>query len=480
MVHPSPRWVFIALIVPALLFGQVNGDPPLPEYHPAKGLAGILKSVGSDTKNLEMTLWSEGFLELYPNVRAEIEGKGSATAPPALLAGKSDLAPMNRPMTDKEIDQLKQKYGYAPTALPTSLDMLAVYVHKDNPIKGLTLPQLDAVFSRTRKGGLKKRITTWSDLGLGGAWADKPIVLYGRNSVSGTYAFFKEHVLLNGDFKREVHEESGSAALVQAITDDRFAIGYSGIGYKTEGVRAVPLARGPASPFVPAETAHAHSGDYPLARRLILYVNHQPGSKLEPLRREFLRYIFSKQGQLDVARSGYLPIGEKTARQALKSVGVEPATGSSDEPGPAPRPGTVSRRPTAPKTLVARDGFALREDAGRWWVFRTGSKPLNAFDREGPPEQHVTRLHAASFGVTLKAPDLATLEEYLATEPGFVCKYETGRLWIFRAGSKDLAEYQKNGELAKHVTRPRAGPRGLSLKSPDADTLDAYQKLRRR
>jgi phosphate transport system substrate-binding protein len=476
MTAPSRRRVIIALVATASLFGKVKGDSELPAYRPTRGLAGTLTSVGSDTMNLEMTLWSEGFLRLYPNVRAEIEGKGSGTAPPALLAGKSQLAPMSRPMAAREVAEFKKKYGYPPTGLTASLDMLAVYVHKDNPIRGLTLPQLDAVFGRRRKAGLQRGVTTWGDLGLGGPWKDRPIVLYGRNSVSGTYAFFKEHVLLGGDYKGEVHEQPGSATVVQAVAADKYAIGYSGIGYKNADVRAVPLAKGPGSDFVPAQAAHASRGEYPLTRSLYLYVNYKPGTKLDPLRREFLCYAFSKQGQRDIAKAGYIPVSAKTAREALNSVGVAPAADSRVGPAAAPHPVKAAAGPTGRRPLQARAGFVLREDGGRWWVFRRGSKPLAAFDREGPPDRYVTRLRAAPYGVTLKAPDLATLEEYLAAEPGFVCKYEDGRLWIFRAGSKEWAEYRKNGELAKHVTRPRAGPRGLTLKSPDAATLEAYHK----
>ena len=120
--------------------------------------------------------------------------------------------------------------------------MLAVYVHKDNPIKSLTLQQVDAIFSKTRKGGFEKDIRTWGDLGLTGEWAKKPISLYGRNSASGTYGYFKEHALFKGDFKDTVKEQPGSSAVVQGVASDKYGIGYSGIGYKTADVRAVPLA----------------------------------------------------------------------------------------------------------------------------------------------------------------------------------------------------------------------------------------------
>src|SRR5882762_1875469 len=195
--------------------------------------------------------------KIYPNVEVEIEGKGSTTAPPALIAGTAHFGPMSRPMKQAEIDKFEEKFGYKPVGLPTSIDMLAVYVHKDNPLKSLTMQQVDAIYSRTRKAGYEKDITTWGDLGLEGEWADKPISLYGRNSASGTYGFFKEHVLLNGDYKDSVKEQPGSSAVVQGVASDKFAMGYSGIGYKTADVRAVPLARS-GNKFVPADAANAY------------------------------------------------------------------------------------------------------------------------------------------------------------------------------------------------------------------------------
>src|SRR6185369_6915989 len=181
-------------------------------------------SVGSDTMNNEMTLWAEGFKNLYPNVQVEIEGKGSSTAPPALVAGSAQFGPMSRQMKDQEIADFKGAFGYEPTAVATSIDALAVFVHKDNPIKSLTFQQLDGIFSKTHASG-GKDITTWGDLGLEGEWKDKPISLYGRNSASGTYGYFKEHALSKGDFKDTVKEQPGSATVVQAVASDRYAIG---------------------------------------------------------------------------------------------------------------------------------------------------------------------------------------------------------------------------------------------------------------
>ena len=301
-------------------------DKKLPKYEPTRGVSGSISSIGSDTMNNMMTLWAEGFRKHYPSVQVEIQGKGSSTAPPALIEGTSNFGPMSRMMKDKEIDDFKKKFGYEPTPIATSIDMLAVYVHKDNPIKSLTLQQVDAMFSSTRKGGAAKDVRTWGDLGLTGEWADKPISLYGRNSASGTYGYFKKVALFKGDFKDSVKEQPGSSAVVQGVATDKYGIGYSGIGYKTADVRAVPLAAEVGDPAVEAVAANAYTGEYPLSRFLFFYVNKKPGQDLDPLRREFIRYVFSREGQTDVVKDGYFPVSARIAAKYLKDVGLEMAT----------------------------------------------------------------------------------------------------------------------------------------------------------
>ena len=316
--------VVVASALSALGAAQtVQIDQNLPSYKVVQGVSGNLKSIGSDTMNNEMALWAEGFKKLYPNVQIEIEGKGSSTAPPALIAGTAHFGPMSRPMKETEIDEFEKTFGYEPVGLPTSIDMLAVYVHKDNPLKGLTLQQIDAIFSKTRKGGYAKEIRTWGDLGLTGEWASKPISLYGRNSASGTYGYFKEHALFKGDYRDDVKEQPGSSSVVQAVASDRYAMGYSGIGYKTADVRAVPLAPAEGQPMIEAAPANAYSGEYPLSRFLLLYLNAKPGVELDPLRREFVRYVLSKEGQNDVVKDGYFPVTADIANQALTSVGLK-------------------------------------------------------------------------------------------------------------------------------------------------------------
>ena len=315
--------LMVAVMVASHVSAQVKVDPNLSDYKPVSGISGSIKSVGSDTMNNLMTLWAEGFLAIYPNVTVEIEGKGSSTAPPALVAGTSNFGPMSRKVKDAEADAFEKVYGYKPLQLPTSIDMLAVYVNKDNPIatKGLTLAQVDAIFSKTRKFGHPRDIRTWGDLGLTGAWAGLPISLYGRNAASGTYGFFKKNVLGKGDFKDEVKEQPGSSSVVQGVASDRGGIGYSGIGYKTADVATVALAKEEGEQPVPADPVYAYAGKYPLSRFLWLTVNYKPGSKLDPLRREFIKFIFSKQGQEAVVKDGYFPITAPIAARALQMVG---------------------------------------------------------------------------------------------------------------------------------------------------------------
>ncbi|HEX7447500.1 MAG TPA: phosphate ABC transporter substrate-binding protein, partial [Pirellulales bacterium] len=283
-----------------------------------------IKSIGSDSMNNLMTFWTQGFREFYPNVQVEVEGKGSSTAPPALIAGTANFGPMSREMKSKEVDAFETRYGYPPTALPTAIDMLAVYVHKDNPIAGLTLPQLDAMFSKNRKLGFPHDLRTWGELGLPGRWASLSISLYGRNSASGTYGYFKELALANGDYKDSVKQLAGSATVVQSIAQNSGGIGYSGIGYLTADVRAVSLADDAGEQFIAAEPLNGYSGEYPLSRFLYVYINYEPGEELDPLRREFVRYLFSRDGQRQVIKDGYLPLKSNTAAAALKSVGIEP------------------------------------------------------------------------------------------------------------------------------------------------------------
>jgi phosphate transport system substrate-binding protein len=311
----------LAVAVLAALAGsaaqaQVKVDPSIPGYQKVSGVSGNVNSVGSDTMNNMMALWGETFQKMYPNVKIQIEGKGSTTAPPALIAGTSQFGPMSRAMKPTEIDQFEQKYGYKPTQIRTSYDALAVWVNKDNPTEKLTLAQVDAIFSKTRKRG-GKTVTTWGQLGLTGDWANRPVSLYGRNSASGTYGFFKEHTLMNGDYKDTVKEQPGSASVVQGVTEDRFGVGYSGIGYKTSGVKAVQLAEKEGGTFFDGAYENVTSGKYPLSRFLYIYINKAPGKPLDPMVKEFVRLILSKDGQEVVVKDGYLPLTPQIVTEEL-------------------------------------------------------------------------------------------------------------------------------------------------------------------
>lgn len=295
-------------------------DPQLPSYEAASGISGNLSSVGSDTLANLMTFWAEDFKRFYPNINIQIQAAGSSTAPPALTEGTSNLGPMSRKMKDKEIDAFEAKNGYKPTAIPVAIDALAVYVHKDNPIKGMTIPQVDAIMSSTRTCGYETDITSWGQLGLTGDWATKTIQLYGRNSVSGTYGYFKEEALCKGDFKNNVNEQPGSASVVQAVTSSLNGIGYSGIGYKTSGVRGVPLAAKAGDAFVEPTPENASTGKYPLTRFLYIYVNKEPEEPLAPLEKEFIKMVLSKTGQQTVIKDGYFPLPASVAEKALQSI----------------------------------------------------------------------------------------------------------------------------------------------------------------
>ena len=295
-------------------------DPKLSDYSKASGVSGNLSSVGSDTLANLMTLWAEEFKRLYPNVNIQIQAAGSSTAPPALTEGTSNLGPMSRKLKNKEIEAFEKKHGYKPTAIPVAIDALAVYVHKDNPVKGMTIPQVDAIFSSTRKCGDDKDIVKWGQLELGGAWKGRDIQLYGRNSVSGTYGYFKKKALCKGDYKNTVNEQPGSASVVQSVSTSINGIGYSGIGYKTSGVKAVPLAKKAGKPFVEATPDNAIKGDYPLSRFLYVYVNKHPNRPLSPLIKEFIKMVMSKTGQEVVVKDGYIPLPAKVADKYLKKL----------------------------------------------------------------------------------------------------------------------------------------------------------------
>ena len=307
------------LLLPGL-HAQTKVDDALPDYVKVSGVSGTLSSVGSDTLANLMTLWGETYKRYYPNVTIQIQAAGSGTAPPSLSEGTADLGPMSRILRDTEIQVFEDRFGYKPTPVIVAIDALAVYVHKDNPIEGLTLTQADAIFSANRNCGASAAIDRWGQLGLTGSWADRDIQLYGRNSISGTYSHFKQFAMCHGDFRNSVNEQPGSASVVQSISSSLNGIGYSGIGYTTSSVRALPLARAEGKPFIEATSENALAGNYPLARFLYIYVNLEPGKMLTPVTGEFLNLVLSRQGQQVVVKDGYVPLPAPIAQQEAEKL----------------------------------------------------------------------------------------------------------------------------------------------------------------
>lgn len=316
----------LTLSLLAALSFSVQGaevDPGIPDYQRTSGVSGNLSSVGSDTLANLMTLWAEDFKRVYPNVNIQIQAAGSSTAPPALTERTSNIGPMSREMKDNEIEAFESRYGYKPTAIPVAIDALAVYVHKDNPIAGLTIPQVDAIFSSNQRCGGPSGIDNWGELEMKGAWERRDIQLFGRNSVSGTYGYFKDVALCDGDFKNNVNEQPGSASVVQSVSTSINGIGYSGIGYRTSSVRAVPIAKSAGSEFFEATPENSVAGKYPLARFLYVYVNKEPNKPLPPLEREFVKLILSKMGQKVVLKDGYIPLPGRVVQGTMRNLQLD-------------------------------------------------------------------------------------------------------------------------------------------------------------
>ena len=297
-------------------------DPSIPAYSQVSGVSGNLSSVGSDTLANLMTLWAEEFKRFYPNVNIQVQAAGSSTAPPALTERTSNFGPMSREMKDNEIEAFESRYGYKPTAVPVAIDALAVFVHKDNPIQGMTLEQVDGVFSSNQRCGYAESIANWGQLGMQSPWQRRDIPLFGRNSVSGTYGYFKEVALCDGDFKNSVNEQPGSASVVQSVGTSINGIGYSGIGYRTSNVRAVPIAADADGVYVEATPENSVNGQYPLARFLYVYVNKAPNTPLPPLETEFLKLVLSQSGQEVVIKDGYIPLPGRVVQGMIERLGL--------------------------------------------------------------------------------------------------------------------------------------------------------------
>ena len=310
--------VFLIALITLVSFTGVTKE--LPMYNKVPGLSGNLTSIGSDTLASMMSLWSEEFNAYYPNVNIQVQASGSSTATPALTEGTAQFGPMSRPMRLKELEAFEREHGYKPVALKVAIDAIGLFVHEDNPIKGLNFLQIDSIFSSTMRCGANYPVTSWQELGVEGKWAKRRMQLFGRNSVSGTYGYFKKTALCGGDFKQYVNELPGSASVVQAVASSINAIGYSGVGYRVSGVKLLPIIDY-GNQYIDATKANILSGAYPLSRFLYVYVNKHPAKPMSQIEREFIRFIFSKQGQEIVQKDGYIAISKDLAAKELEKVG---------------------------------------------------------------------------------------------------------------------------------------------------------------
>ena len=280
----------------------------LPAYAAERPVAGELKSVGSDSMEPLMALWGEDFKKFHPRVSALFICKGSATAPKALIDGSTLMGQMSREMNEQEVAAFQAKFGYAPTRIPVAVDALVVYVNANNPIRQLHMEEIDAIFSTTRKSGAKADLVRWGDLGLGGDWKQRDIQAYGRDENSGTRAFFKEHVMKKGDFKPSVKAFVDQFAVVEAPAVDGGGISYGPLQYANRMVKGVPLASFGTDRFIEPTLENIQKATYPLTRFLYIYVNKAPGKALDPVVKEFVRFVLSREGQAGVASFGAVAI----------------------------------------------------------------------------------------------------------------------------------------------------------------------------
>jgi phosphate transport system substrate-binding protein len=295
--------------------------PGLPHYKPARHLAGSLMSVGGDTMATLTKYWIELYGKAHPGVHLEMEAAGPGTGAPALTLGTAQLGQLPRKMLPQEIADFVKKYGYEPFAVrvaggsyrsPRMTHAICFYVHRDNPIGKLTFSQLDAIFSTTRRRGQKENIVTWGQLGLKGEWADQRITLWGFSQPNGVANFVRERVLNNGEYKPGIKDriaDTGLATMdtiVQGIAADRYAIGYAGFGNATPDVKVVALSENDAGPFYSGSFDDVVTHAYPLSRFVYIYVNRPPGRPLDPLVKEFLNIVLSREGQEAVVREGIL------------------------------------------------------------------------------------------------------------------------------------------------------------------------------
>lgn len=304
-------------------FASLSVDPNLAHYTPQSQVTGNFKIQGSETMYPLLTRLGLEFQRRQPKATFDIRGGGSTQAiakflePPLSKTGKvvifdersfPPLVSTSRELFDDELKEFTAQHGYEPLAVPVAVDAVALYVHKDNPLEGVTLDQVDAMFSATRNRGHKTAITEWGQLGLTGGWEHATIELYGRDQKSGTRAFFQEHCLAGGEFVPGVHEQPGAASVILGLSRKQTGIGYSGFGLQSSNVRILPLAEAAGMPFVAPSVATIGDQTYPLRRVLYLYLDKNPKNPLPEVVKEFLAFIMSQEGQEAVIRAGFFPL----------------------------------------------------------------------------------------------------------------------------------------------------------------------------
>ena len=325
----------------------LSADANLPHYNPQSQVAGSFKIQGSDTMYPLLTRLAMEFQRRHPKASFDVRGGGSTNAiktflePPlstpvshvgkVVIFDERSFPPLissSRELFDAEIKEFEAQHGYEPLAVPVAVDAVALYVHKDNPLKGVTLDEVDAMFSTTRNRGHKASITQWGQLGLTGDWEKSKIELFGRDRKSGTRAFFQEHCLAGGEFAPGVHDEPGAASVILDLSRNQTGIGYSGFGLQSSNVRILPLAEAPGMPFVAPSPKTVTDQSYPLRRVLYLYLDKNPKSALPEVVKEFLTFMMSQEGQEAVIKAGFFPLPASQVPKNVLALATTPNSAS--------------------------------------------------------------------------------------------------------------------------------------------------------
>ncbi len=294
-------------LLAAIASERIVVDPNLPAFQRIDNVSGKLTSIGSSALTQLLNRWGDDLKRLYPNLAFDITGGGSGSAPPALNEAKADLAPMSRPMNATERAAFQAKFGYPPTQITVGVDALAIYVNKNNPLKQISLRELDAIYSASRKRGASE-VTTWGQLGLTGQWANQTINVFGPNTTQGMYTLFRADVLQGGDYRYEMRSEPVASAIVQGVGADDAAIGFASHVFASVRARPLALSLEPNGPAIEPTQTSAASGEYPLARNFYIYINRKPGTPLSPALAAFVSFVCSKQGQHIAVELGHYPL----------------------------------------------------------------------------------------------------------------------------------------------------------------------------